>query len=204
MTAQRNLASFEAAIEGLSCFVQGRRLLLLGSAPVLNLDLPEHELLATVNASHSAYGIDHVDILFLNSYSLRKPRDANDVRACFLGAFDRISCDMLVVIDGAGTYVSGQIPSKQEIVLSRADRNAFLSQALEVELSPTASGEDVPSTGMHAALLLMAAGCKPAYKGFSLQQGHVLKADALRKHVEIDARIFEKLGIPASPTASGH
>jgi len=104
-------------------------------------------------------------------------------------------CDFLVLIDAAGTFPIGVVDAKELIVLSRSERNRMLSICTGSDFDSGASGHAVPSTGMHAALALHAAGALVSYQGFSLAQGHALMPSAKRSHVENDAPIFRMLGI---------
>lgn len=187
--------SAEEVIARLQDFAADQSVLLLGSAPVTNHTLRSAGLLCSVNASHAAYRLNHVDILFLNSFSLKAARKPDDVRNRFSGVFGELSCDLLVIIDAAGTYPVDVVNANEYLILNRKGRNQLLSTCLKTEFDPEASGERVPSTGMHAALALNAAGLNVTYQGFSLEQGHALMPEAKRRHVDMDEPIFRLLGI---------
>jgi len=64
-------STFEDLISRLKSYTFNKSVLLLGSAPVACSVLKRSDIICSVNASHAAYGLDRVDILFLNSYSLQ-------------------------------------------------------------------------------------------------------------------------------------
>lgn len=189
------LHTVEQLLDVLRRFTLGRETLLLGSAPGWPRALPEHDLLASVNGSHAGYGLRHVDILFLNSFSLKLTGKNATLRSRIMEHLSYVSCDLLVIIDAAGIAPLAPVRAQEQIMIDRRERNRLVERCLKVEIGGAAGGDLVPSTGMQAALALRDAGAITRFFGFSLENGHLLDAASERMHLEMDRRVFRGFGI---------
>lgn len=164
--------------------VRGRRVGLLGSAP--NGDCLPHglDLIASANAGHAGFGLEKVDLLFLNSFSLKGQRE---IHAAVQGSLASLSCDTLVFIDAAELGAPPELGQSQTVTITRDERPALLRWLTGWDYPERAAGSGVPSTGMTAALILRKLGADVRLAGFSLDDGHALLPGWRKGHREQDA-----------------
>jgi hypothetical protein len=192
------LESVEKMFHTLKAYVEGKSIALLGSAPGRFEFRHNHDLIASVNASHVGFGLKEVDILFLNSYSMRLGGKNKELRFLKKPAIDAISCGLAVIIDPIDIGSTIRLNCKSRIVVGREERNLFLSLCSGIPFSPEALGRHVPSTGIQAALALRAANPKMlTLYGFSLSHGHILGPEFHNRHIELDEELLSEFDVQA-------
>jgi hypothetical protein len=180
----------------LSDIVGGRAVVLVGSAPGASLpDERGDSILACVNGSALALrpGICP-DITFVNT-SLASTRI--DAARATVPLLDHIRTKLLVVVESACSLdqampVFDPIQRQEVRHISRDERTRFLVHFLGAPLTGSV-GKHVPSTGMFAALLLLASGARAVeLRGFSLGDGHsYLSAIYRRAHKNKDREVIQ-------------
>lgn len=181
----RDLASPVKTLEGvLGPLVRGRRVALLGSAPNGG-EMPRGvDLIASANAGHAGFGLEKVDLLFLNSFSLKGQRE---IHAAVQDGLVNLSCDTLVFVDAAELGTAPDLGQSQTVTITRDERPALLRWLTGRDYPERAAGSGVPSTGMTAALILRKLGADVRLAGFSLDDGHALLPGWRKGHREQDA-----------------
>jgi hypothetical protein len=179
---------------GLAAIAAGMDVLLVGSAPGATLSGARADLVAMVNGA--ALGLPErivPDVLFLNTA----------VAACMLAGrptrerLTELGAGLLVVIE-SGTSLEVAAPvfagvaRRERVALSLDERTRFLETFLERPLASPWGGANVPSTGLLAVLLLLAAGARRVQlRGFSFEDGHSYLSEVFKRgHVERDQEIL--------------
>lgn len=162
--------------------VHGKTVGLLGSSPNNN-GLPSvANVLASVNAGACGFGVNSIDIHFLNSSSqATKSRIGSLVMDGIKGLVSKHSVYIDASRFGAPPYVNS-------IVVSRSDRASLYNWASGGDFKDSDGGDKVPSTGIAAALILKKLGANVVLCGFSLDDGHSLDETSLRQHKAVDSR----------------
>lgn len=174
--------------------VRGKRVTLLGSAPNACLSGHDGDLLICVNAA--ALGISEKcipDVTIMNTSVAGSTEAGVPTRE----RLHELVTKLLVVVE-SGTPLQESWPvfkaikRESERYITLAQRTQFLEDFLGKPLVAQTGGNNVPSTGFFACLLLLASGASYVeMKGFSFGGGHsYLNTFFQRGHIERDHEVM--------------
>lgn len=191
------------ALENALQNIAGHSVCLLGSAPHAAKPAFEDDAkIASVNGSHKAFGLSHVDVLFVNSYSFK---GVGPVNIAVKNAVGQLSCGSLIYVDAADLKDVPSVSHDRGCRIDKTNRSQILEWATGMSYHADAKGNDVPSTGITAALILRKLGCDVTLHGFSLSDGHALLDGSPRMHKKQDTlylpqfRLADEISAHARP-----